>query len=478
MLFNSFEFLIFFPLVILVYFLLPHKYRWAHLLLASCLFYMAFIPVYIFILMFTIIIDYVAGILIEDANEKRKKLYLILSIIANIGVLAFFKYYNFFIDNMNVLLVGLNLENQVPFLNIILPLGLSFHTFQSLSYTIEVYRNKQKAERHVGIFALYVLFFPQLVAGPIERPQHLLSQFYIKREFEYARVTDGLKLMAWGFLKKLVIADGLGILVNRVYDSPQEYKGLTLIIATLFFSLQILYDFSGYSDIAIGSAKVMGIDLMKNFDEPYKSKNLAEFWKRWHISLSGWFRDYLYIPLGGNRVPVPKWYFNLLITFIISGLWHGPKWTFICWGAMHGLGLIFEIRTQKIKNYISGKIPDRWYSFMSVLFTFSFVSFTFIFFRASTFKDAVYIVRNLFKGSRNTLSDFYELLRASDMSVNDFFIPVCAAVIMLFFGEVIFRSIINNSKPVYYRWAIYLLLVTAILYGGVYERSEFIYFQF
>jgi len=315
MLFNSFEFLVFFIVVTSLYFALAHKYRWMLLLAASCYFYMAFVPVYILILGFTIVIDYFAGIVIENSNHQKKKIWLIISLISNIAVLAVFKYYNFIIDNLTHILSTIGLNNHLPYLSILLPIGLSFHTFQAMSYTIEVYRGNQKAERHFGIYSLYVMFYPQLVAGPIERPQNILHQFYEKNTFDYDRVTDGLKLMLWGLFKKVVIADRLAIFVNKIYDSPTNYEGIPLIIATVFFAFQIYCDFSGYSDMAIGAAKVMGFNLMQNFNRPYFSKSISEFWKRWHISLSSWFKDYLYIPLGGNKTIKWRWYFNLFIVF-------------------------------------------------------------------------------------------------------------------------------------------------------------------
>jgi len=301
-------------------------------LVSSCYFYMTFVPVYILILAFTIVVDYFAGIFIEKNTGKKRKLFLIASLIANIGVLAIFKYYNFINQNLSLLLNGLHLHNSLPYLTILLPIGLSFHTFQAMSYTIEVYRGNEKAERNFGIYSLYVMFYPQLVAGPIERPQNLLHQFRTEHKFDYQRVADGLKLMAWGLFKKVVIADKLAIIVNNVYDDPCHYHGLSFVIASIFFAFQIFCDFSGYTDIAIGAAQVMGFKLMKNFNKPYHSKSISEFWSRWHISLSTWFNDYLYIPLGGSRVKVPRWYFNLFIVFVISGLWHGANWAYIAWG--------------------------------------------------------------------------------------------------------------------------------------------------
>jgi D-alanyl-lipoteichoic acid acyltransferase DltB (MBOAT superfamily) len=282
---------------------------------SKLLFLHGFCPVYILILGFTIIIDYFAGILLEENSGSKRKYFLIASLVANIGVLAVFKYYNFLTENISQFLNSIGYKTSIPRLGILLPIGLSFHTFQAMSYTIEVFREKQKAERNFGVYALYVMFYPQLVAGPIERPQNLIHQFKEEHPFEYNRITEGLKLMLWGFFMKVVIADRLALFVNEVYNKPMNYNGKTLALATIFFSFQIYCDFAGYSNIAIGAAKVMGIKLMTNFNRPYFSRGISEFWKRWHISLSTWFRDYFYIPLGGNRVKVPRIYLNLLLVF-------------------------------------------------------------------------------------------------------------------------------------------------------------------
>ena len=342
MLFNSFHFLLFFPIVTTLYFLVPHRFRWGILLAASCYFYMAFIPQYILILLVTITVDYFAGIGLETVQGNRKRWLLIASILANIGMLAFFKYFNFANENLAALANFIGWNYPIENLEIILPIGLSFHTFQSLSYTIEVYRGNQKAERHFGYLALYVLFYPQLVAGPIERPQNILHQLHEEHRFEYQRVADGLKWMAWGMFKKVVIADRMALFVNPIYDYPIGYQGPALALATIAFAIQIYCDFSGYSDIAFGSAQVMGLRLMKNFQHPYFSKSISEFWRRWHISLSTWFRDYLYVPLGGNRGGPARTYRNLLIVFFLCGLWHGASWSFVVWGLFHGALLVVE----------------------------------------------------------------------------------------------------------------------------------------
>jgi alginate O-acetyltransferase complex protein AlgI len=493
MLFNSVQFALFFLIVTGLYFSINHKYRWFLLLASSCYFYMCFIPVYILILAFTIVVDYFAGLWIENSTEKKKKYFLIASLFANIGVLAIFKYYNFINENITVLLHGFNLQNSFPSLSIILPIGLSFHTFQAMSYTIEVYRGRQKAERKFGIYALYVMFYPQLVAGPIERPQNLIHQFYEVHTFDYDRVTSGLKLMLWGFFKKIVIADRLALLVNKVYDHPANYEGFPLILATILFSFQIFCDFSGYSDIAIGAARVMGFKLMTNFNRPYFSKSVSEFWKRWHISLSSWFRDYLYISLGGNRVSVPRWYLNLFIVFLLSGLWHGANFTFVIWGALHGLYLILNL----IFNH-----PINWFykitgldkrnlikKILQISVTFSLVTFSWIFFRAKTFDDSIYIATHLFSGLSNDLSNI--VLNTNNARSDllflgfDYKMLIVAATSILFMEFVHFiqrhKSIsdIMSQKPGWVRWTVYYFIVVIILFFGVIDHSQqFIYFQF
>ncbi len=400
MLFNSFEFLVFFPLVTVLFFLLPHRFRWFHLLVASCIFYMAFIPVYIIILLVTIVIDYIAGIYIEKSRGKRRKYFLVLSIIANVGVLAIFKYYNFFAQNINDLfaVAGVHLT-PVPLLHIILPVGLSFHTFQAMSYTIEVYRGTHKAEKHFGIYALYVMFYPQLVAGPIERPQNILYQFHEKQTFNYHNAVSGLRLMMWGMFKKVVIADRLALYTDLTFAHPDSYSALGVLVGAVFFSFQIFCDFSGYSDIALGAARVMGFKLMKNFNAPYHAKNIAEFWKRWHISLSTWFRDYLYISLGGNRVSVPRWYFNLFFVFLVSGFWHGANWTFIFWGALHGFYLVFAIVSEKFRkrvNKASGIAQrPRLNRLLQIVTTYVLVTFAWIFFRADNMHAAWKVIKRI-----------------------------------------------------------------------------------
>ena len=477
MTFNSLEFVFFFILVSTAYFILPYKHRWFLLLAASCYFYMAFVPVYILILAFTIIIDYLAGRAIENVQGKKRKLYLIISLAANIGVLAVFKYYNFLNENLTALLGPLHVKNPAPVLKILLPIGLSFHTFQAMSYTIEVYRGHQKAEKHFGIYALYVMFYPQLVAGPIERPGNLLPQFRQHHDFNTSRVAAGLSLMLWGFFKKVVVADRLALYVNEVYNNPDQHNGSTFILATIFFAFQIYCDFSAYSDIAIGAAQVMGFKLMTNFNRPYFSSSISEFWKRWHISLSTWFKDYLYVPLGGNRVSIPRWYFNLMIVFLISGLWHGANWTFILWGALNGFYLVFGAITSKLRIRISRvtgapKLP-RLHRFVQIIVTFILCSFAWIFFRANSLSDSFHIIGKIF-------TDHGRPFIESDPS----------SIVYSFLGLAILLFV--EAKWEYYKgsfsfchnrhWLVknlsYAFLIIVMLLIGVFDGGQFIYFQF
>lgn len=503
MLFNSFDFLIFFIVVTSLYFLIPYNKRWILLLLSSCHFYMAFVPSYILILGFTIVVDYFAGIFIEKSSGTKRKLFLFFSLMVNIFVLAFFKYFNFFNQNISFFLENIGFSNPVPYLSFLLPIGLSFHTFQAMSYTIEIYRGNQKAERHFGIYSLYVMFYPQLVAGPIERPQNLLPQFREKFDFDYDRVSEGLKLVVWGFFKKLVIADRLAIYVNAVYDNPQEHGTITIITATLFFSFQIYCDFSGYSDIARGCAKIMGFKLMENFNRPYLSKSISEFWKRWHISLSTWFRDYLYISLGGNRGSVLRWYMNLFIVFLLSGLWHGANWTYVIWGALNGFYLVSSIifkplrikiynltRLNKQKTlYVGGASEsdqhpglksevfyenksEQLSNFLQIIITFMLISFSWIFFRANNIDDVIII-----------LNKFIHFERGFFYAKPSIFLYSVLVILFLVFTELkeeYFKDSFSffNNKNWIVRNLSYSFLVITILLIGVFDGGQFIYFQF
>ena len=403
MLFNSFHFLIFFLIVVTLYFSIEPKYRWILLLLSSYYFYMSWKVEYVILIIISTLIDYFSALSINKTNNlNKRKFFLGLSICTNLGLLFTFKYFNFVGDSVRAFLALFSIQFSPHVLNILLPVGISFYTFQTLSYTIDVYRGRIKPQTHLGIFAVYVSFFPQLVAGPIERAKNLLPQFYEAKYFDYARVTNGLKLMLWGFFKKLVIADRLSIVVDVVYGNVGDYTGIPLILATVFFAFQIYCDFSGYSDIAIGAAQVMGIKLMDNFKRPYFSRSVAEFWKRWHISLSSWFKDYLYIPLGGSRVTVHRCYFNISIVFLVSAIWHGANWTFIIWGALHGFYMVFSLITKNMRNQIIHAIRltqfPRVHALIQIGTTFSLVCIGWIFFRANNLSDALYVLTHLMSG--------------------------------------------------------------------------------
>lgn len=457
------------------------------LLVASCYFYMYFIPVYILILFVTILIDYGAGILLEDTTDaKRKKFYLGCSIVANVGVLAIFKYYNFFLDNLNDASGWLSGNpTALRYLGIALPIGLSFHTFQAMSYTFEVYYNRQKAERHFGIYALYVMFYPQLVAGPIERPQNVLHQFHEKKYFNYTRVAEGLQMMLWGFFKKIVIADNLSGMVNHAYDDPASQSGLTLLIASYFFAFQIYCDFSGYSDIAIGAARVMGFNLMENFRTPYLAKSIKEFWSRWHISLSTWFRDYLYIPLGGNRVAKWRYIFNLFLVFMISGIWHGANWTYVIWGGLHGLYLVLAIFKDdwcNRKGLTTRLENSKWIGFTNKMFTFHLALFAWIFFRAVSVSDSFTIIKNIAH-----LEFSIPLLResllvfvgnAGNFGRFAFYMLILAAFI---WADPHMDKLVKNRIAIPSRilkYSLYSLILASIVLFGFFGEVQFIYFQF
>lgn len=491
MLFNSMSFLIFFPLVTFLYFAIPHRFRWAMLLTASCAFYMYFIPAYILILLFTILVDYLAGIGLENSQGRRRKLLLVMSIVANVGVLAFFKYFNFLNGNLAELSRFLGWNYPIASLDIILPIGLSFHTFQAMSYTIEVYRGHQKAERHLGIYALYVMFYPQLVAGPIERPQNLIHQFREVHRFDEQRTIAGLRLMLWGLFKKIVIADTLAVSVNLLYAHPHDYQGLAFLMATVCFSFQIYCDFSGYSDIARGAAKVMGFSLMENFRTPYFSTSVSEFWRRWHISLSSWFRDYVYIPLGGNRVSRGRMALNLMIVFVVSGLWHGAKWTYVLWGALHGLLLVGALMTVNLRQAWAQRTGlarrPRLHQGLQMLTVFSLVTLSWVFFRANSASDAFFICGSIFSGAWSAAQNVFwptpgqqglgiGLGALGTVPLNTFLILL---LIALEAGhQRIGRAMPVARYPVWARWALYEGAVLAILCVTPQGIQQFIYFQF
>lgn len=478
MLFNSIEFLIFFPTVLILYFLLPHAYRWMLLLVASCLFYMFFIPQYILILFITIVIDYIAGIYIARSQGRRKKTYLVVSIISTCLVLFVFKYYNFFIDNFNTTATFLGQEMRLNNLDIILPIGLSFHTFQSLSYVVEVYRGNEKPEPHFGIYSLYVMFYPQLVAGPIERPQNMLYQFHEKHSFSYGNLSSGLKLMVWGFFKKVVIADNISMIVDACFAHHETLGFKWLLLGSYLFAIQIYCDFSGYSDIAIGAARTMGFKLMENFRNPYVATSIKEFWSRWHISLSTWFRDYLYIPMGGNRKSPARTNLNLFTVFSVSGFWHGANWTFVIWGALHGVYLIIENLLKKFtwfQNYLTTE--NRWIKLVGAIIVFQFVVVGWIFFRAPSAGVAVSMIGDIL-----TLRSQTEDLPKALSGIHPISLQFKLALVALFLLLDQRISAIATGRNAKLSFVAKLLLFTFlaafILLFGYWGDVEFIYFQF
>ncbi len=423
------------------------------------------------------LIDYTAGLKMGQTDDKRKrKKYLILSLITNLGLLGTFKYFNFFNESFRALFSHYNLMLNIPELKVLLPVGISFYTFQTLSYSIDVYRGVKKPERHLGMFALYVSFFPQLVAGPIERSTRLLPQLFEKKKYSYENFSSGMKQIIWGYFKKLVVADRLAIIVNSVYNNQSEHSGITLLLATLFFSFQVYCDFSAYSDIAIGSARIMGYDLMENFRRPFLAKSFPEVWRRWHISLTTWFKDYVYIPMGGSRVSQSRWLFNVIVVFTISGLWHGANWTFIIWGAIHGICLassrVFAGIRQWFVHLIRLDRFPRFHNFIRILITFTLFSLLAMFFRANSLSDAFQIAEKVFllKGSlyvAQTTMLLYGLFGIGFLMMVE--------IKQEFFDNKF--SLFDNRIPII-RHLSYAFLVLIILAVGVFDGGQFIYFQF
>ncbi len=494
MLFNSFQFAIFFAVIVATHFALPQRYRWALLLAGSCYFYMAFIPAYILILGLSIVIDYVAGIWIEDAPSARRKALLVVSVVANVGLLGVFKYFNFINDNLATLARTLHWNYGVEGLSIILPIGLSFHTFQAMSYTIEVYRGHQKAERHFGIYALYVMFFPQLVAGPIERPQNLLRQFRASHRLDAERWRSGLKIILWGLFKKVVVADLVAPIVATVYASPSHHSGPILILATVFFAIQIYCDFSGYSDIAIGAARLLGYDLMTNFTQPYFARSVGDFWRRWHISLSTWFRDYLFLPMSyslSRRIEDVRWLGvradvwiyapATMATMVICGLWHGAAWNFVLWGTLHGCYLVLSqllAPTRRVCARALGlsRVPGLM-AWAQTLWVLMLVLIGWVFFRAQSFADAMHVLTHahILRGFR--VDDLFALgLPRFELALAFMMIGTVMMVDWLLVRRPAFVMTFWQRRS--FRWTCLAGCFYGIVFFGVFDKVQFIYFQF
>lgn len=479
MLFNSMAFAFFLPIVFIIYWSLPHKFRWVLLLAASYYFYMSWNAKYVFLILFTTIISYAAAVLMERSEHRRQKKWILAgTAILCLGVLFFFKYYNFVSESVASLLRLFAIPLRPLTVKLLLPVGISFYTFQTLSYVIDVYRGDARAERHFGHYAAFISFFPQLVAGPIERTNNLLPQIKAVHEFNYDQATYGLKLMAWGYFKKIVIADTLCAYVDRVYGAPREFQGFALVLATVFFTLQIYCDFSGYSDIAIGTAKLMGINLMTNFRSPYFSQSIKEFWSRWHISLSTWFRDYVYIPLGGNRVRRFRHAINLMITFLASGLWHGANWTFVVWGGIHGAAQVVENALIPREKRSSRGIV-RW---LRILAVFTFCTLAWVFFVSDSIGDAFYVFGHLFDGISSPVRYLKDGFMNISMGEQELLmVAFCVLLLSIFDLLSLKRDVIEmvSRKGMVTRWLIYILFLLIIVFfsqKGI--AAEFVYFQF
>ena len=492
MLFNSYDFMVFFPIVILIYFIVPRKARYIWLLIASYYFYMGWNPKYALLIAISTVITYMSGRLLDKAESHRKWI-VAGSFITNIGILVFFKYFDFLLGNLNAALAVIGATPIDKPFDVLLPVGISFYTFQALSYTMDVYRREIPAEKNILRYALFVSFFPQLVAGPIERSKNLLSQVAHVEEislWDYERVTRGLMLMLWGLFQKMVIADRVAILVDTVYDSYWMYGSIELILATVLFAVQIYCDFSSYSTIAIGAARVMGFQLMENFSTPYFARSIKEFWQRWHISLSTWFRDYLYIPLGGNRCSRLRRYFNLMVTFLVSGLWHGASWSFIAWGGLHGsYQIIGDIlrpwKERLIKKY---KIRSESFSYKlgQAFITFVLVDFAWIFFRMNSFRYSLQLIGRIFtEWDPWVLFDksLYDLgLSQQEMSIAGFAVLILILIDLVRYlrGKALDEALAGQC--LWFRWGALLFLLFYIIifgiYGPTFEAKQFIYFQF
>ncbi|PQB05482.1 MBOAT family O-acyltransferase [Aureitalea marina] len=489
MLFNSLDFALFFPVVFLLYWAFSGNIRSRNffLTLASYFFYGWWDWRFLFLIAISSAVDFLVGRRLDQETQKYKRqLLLWLSISVNIGALVYFKYANFFVESFVSAFRLFGKEIEASTLDIILPVGISFYTFQTLSYTIDIYRKKIHHTKDAVAFFAFVSFFPQLVAGPIERASHLLPQFMKKHHFDYQAVRSGMILVFFGLFKKMVVADNVAMVVNHVYEDPSLFGGLSVIIATLCFAIQIYCDFSGYSDIAIGLARTMGFDLMKNFDSPYFSRSITEFWRRWHISLSTWFRDYVYIPLGGSRHGKGKTYLNLMTVFLVSGLWHGAAWTFVIWGGIHGCIIVAEKALGKQLHQLKAGFKSvrlGWlHATSSVVLTFAIVLAAWVFFRATNVDHATAIFDQSWRFYLQDFSvDWFPGLDFSD----DKFIAMAVFVVALMFFELFHRDYGFSQRllksPVYVRWPSYLLIVFVIVIFGVYgedQISEFIYFQF
>ncbi|MFZ4828105.1 MAG: MBOAT family O-acyltransferase [Phototrophicaceae bacterium] len=497
-------FFLFCLVVFPTYFMLPHRYRWVLLLISSIVFYSVGNGWYVMLLLTSTLVDYWLAVRIDQSSHpSRRWFYLAISLILNFGVIFTFKYLDFFNQSLASLVTRLGYSYQPTYLNWVLPVGISFYTFQEMSYVVDVFRRKIPAEHHLGRYATYVAFFPQLVAGPIERASNLLPQFNVPLAFNYQQASTGLRLILWGFIKKVVIADRLALYVNAVYGDVNGYGGWQMILATFFFAFQIYCDFSGYSDIAIGLAKIMGFEFMVNFRQPYFAHSLRDFWRRWHISLSTWFRDYVYFPLGGNRVPFLRGMLNLWVVFLLSGLWHGASWTFIIWGAWHGF--IITLESVWTRFIPSAKTQSTWLVYplgaLQVLLTFMATLIGWVFFRAQHVGEAFAILKQSLQLAPLSLNElarpfpadegvvpllhtltapFHWQFSSTELQLVLSFVLIAMLLIYDGLAEYVWQKDGRSFTriPLVARWATYYVGVLMVLFLGAWGNQSFIYFQF
>jgi D-alanyl-lipoteichoic acid acyltransferase DltB (MBOAT superfamily) len=482
MLFNTFEFLLFYVVVLAAYFSLGHQHRWKLLLAASYWFYMSWKPEYAVLILATTVTNFASGIALERVSGPvLRRVWLAVGVVASLSLLFTFKYLDFFSESAESVLRMFSLNVDLPLFHLLLPVGISFYTFQAVGYTIDVYRRRVPAERHFGIFALYVSFFPQLVAGPIERSSNLLPQFREAKRFDPEDLSRGVRTILWGLFKKVVVADQIAVVVNRVYANPSDHAGAYLLFATALFAVQIYCDFSGYSDMAIGTARIMGYRLMENFRRPYFSRSIGEYWRRWHISLMSWFRDYVYLSIGGFQSS--RWLAarGILIVFLLSGVWHGASWTFVIWGLIHGIAsaassLTTGMRRQIVRSTRLDRMPTLHVAFQRFT-VLAIVVLAFVFFRASSLAEAFEIFGIMLTWGPVELSALWELgLPRFEMTITLMSIALLFTVEWLEERDPAWLRASWSIRPV--RWAVYSVGLYAIVFVGVFGRIEFIYFQF
>ena len=478
MLFNSFEFLVFFSILVVLYFSIAQRFRWMLLLGASYYFYMSWKPEYVLLILFTSLVSYYCGIWMHNAKTlKRRKHFLWLSLAINLGVLFFFKYFNFVNDGVREVLQSFSLHYSFEGLDILLPIGISFYIFQTVGYNLDVFYQVRKPEKHFGIFALFVSFFPQLIAGPIERSTVLLPQFKKEHHFNLERIQHGLKYIIWGLFKKLVIADRLVPIIGEAYGNVGDYSGSTLWFATFLYAIQLYADFSAYSEIAKGLAKILGYDLMENFDHPFKSKNITEFWRRWHISLSFWLRDYLYNPIlfAKKKWGRPAVIYSLFITFILCGVWHGAKFTYLIFGLLQAFVLTFEILSKKWRKNLQSSAPKFLYNNLSMLLTFGFTLFSFSFFRAASFSDSMVLSKAFF-------STPFDLLNLKNfiltLGYERLLFTLILVLLFIASDQWIFKKVKTEKSSLSSFLILFPFLVACTFIFGYFGEVEFIYFQF